>query len=287
MRTGANPSSRYNAFMNVDAALELLAAEPTAALDIAELALCLARDEYPRLDVEACLSEVDAMAHEAGRYVRGDLPARVAGLCRYLFHDMGFHGNTRDYYDPRNSYFHLVLERRTGIPISLAAVMMAVGSRAGLDVLGVGLPGHFVVKVDHNGREIVVDPFHGGRVLSHTDCENLVRQTTGRELAVTAECLQPMPLGLMVSRMLANLKAIYLKAGDHARAIRAMQRMRQLSPDDLALRRDLGSSLLDAGKAGQAIDHFTAYLGSFPDADDADVIRLLLKEAQAAVAAWN
>ena len=104
---------------------------PEAPLDVAEIALRLAQDEFPDLDVEAHLGELGAMAHEAGRYMGGGLAAKVDGLCRYLFHDMGFHGNVKEYYDPRNSYFNQVLERRTGIPITLSALTMAVGrSRA-------------------------------------------------------------------------------------------------------------------------------------------------------------
>src|SRR5438552_8487835 len=152
--------------MNLNATLEALAQDPVAPLDLAELALSLARDEYPDLDVEAYLGELDGMAHEARRYLRGDLAARVSGLCRYLFHDMGFRGNQADYYDPRNSYLNQVLDRRLGIPITLSAVAMAVGRRAGLEVAGVGLPGHFVAKAVLDGREVLFDPFHGGRVLT-------------------------------------------------------------------------------------------------------------------------
>src|SRR5437588_7561248 len=122
--------------MDLDAALTLLARDPGAPLDLAELALELARDEYPKLDVEAYLSELEGMAHEARTYLRGDLEARVTGLCRYLFHEMGFRGNQQEYYDPRNSYFNQVLDRRTGIPLTLSAVAMAVGRRAGLEVAG-------------------------------------------------------------------------------------------------------------------------------------------------------
>src|SRR5947207_2960147 len=99
--------------MNLDAILHQLATFPSATHDVAALALHLARDEYPDLDVEAHLSELDALAHEARSFVRGDLEARVRGLCRYLFHELGFHGNSKHYYDPQNSYLHLVLERRT------------------------------------------------------------------------------------------------------------------------------------------------------------------------------
>ena len=120
--------------MNLDETLELLARTPEAPLDVGEIALWLAKDEFTELDVEAHLGELNSMAHEAGRYIHGDLAAQVAGLCRYLFHDMGFHGNTKDYYDPRNSYLNQVLERRTGIPITLAGLSLAVGGRAGLRV---------------------------------------------------------------------------------------------------------------------------------------------------------
>src|SRR5207253_3074376 len=152
--------------MTFDEALQRLAADPQAPLDVAELALLLARDEYPDLDVEAALGELTAMGREARAYVRGDLDARVTGLCCYLFHEMGFRGNAQDYYDPRNSYLNDVLDRRTGIPISLSVVAMAIGSRAGLPVVGVGLPGHFIAKAQHGEQEILFDPFHGGRVLA-------------------------------------------------------------------------------------------------------------------------
>src|SRR2546427_9633692 len=108
--------------MKLDDALARLAHDPAAPLDVAELGLHLARDEYPDLDVEAYLSQLAGMAHEARRYVRGPLEARVSGLCRYLFHDLGFRGNTQSYYEPRNSYLNEVLDRRTRLPILFAAV---------------------------------------------------------------------------------------------------------------------------------------------------------------------
>src|SRR3954454_20258212 len=153
--------------------LTLLSREPAASLDLADLALQLARDEYANLDVEGYLAELEAMAREVRHYLRGSLSARVHGLCRYLFHDMGFRGNARDYYDPRNSYLNEVLDRRTGIPISLSAVALAVGTRAGFTLAGVGLPGHFVVKAVDTDGEVLFDPFHGGRVLTPEDCERL------------------------------------------------------------------------------------------------------------------
>jgi regulator of sirC expression with transglutaminase-like and TPR domain len=273
--------------MNLDKALTLLSHTPDASLDLAELALSLARDEYPSLDVEAYLSELDGMAHEARPHLRGSLASRVKGLCRYLFHDMGFRGNQQDYYDARNSYLNDVLERRTGIPITLSAVAMVVGRRAGLEVVGVGLPGHFVAKAIEDGEEVLFDPFHGGRQLTAEKCQRLVEQATGMPFEVNRAVLSAVPLGVMVLRMLTNLKGAYLRVSDYVRAVRIIERLRQLTPDDALQRRDLGATLLQAGQAGRAIDHLQAYLMASPQAGDADMVKQLLTQAQASVARWN
>jgi regulator of sirC expression with transglutaminase-like and TPR domain len=273
--------------MNFDAALDLLAHDPASPLDLAELALSLARDEYPDLDVEASLCELDGMAHEASAYLRGSLKAQVEGLCRYLFHEMGFRGNTQAYYDPRNSYLNQVLERHTGIPISLSAVAMAVGNRAGLQVVGVGLPGHFVAKAVENGQEVLFDPFHGGRLLEPHDCEHLVYQVTGQHVEAGPPLFRAVPIGLILTRMLNNLKVIYLQGRDFQRAARVIGRLRQLAPADIVQQRDLGICLFHADQPGPAIDLLEAYLEAAPDADDAAMVRKLLQQARGQVARWN
>jgi regulator of sirC expression with transglutaminase-like and TPR domain len=273
--------------MNLDDALSLLASDPAAPLDVAELALSLARDEYPDLDVEAYLGELTGMAHEAQRYLRGSVKARVNGLCRYLFHEMGFHGNTQQYSDPRNSYLNDVLDRRTGIPITLSTVAIAVARRAGLEAAGVGLPGHFIARAGCEAEAVFFDPFHGGRILTPADCERLVEQVTAMPFEATAENLRPSPPGLTLLRMLTNLKGIYLRTGDFQRAVRVLQRLRQLAPDDPLQQRDLGVSLLHAGRAGRAIEHLTAYLAALPQASDADAVQQLLGQARGEVARWN
>jgi regulator of sirC expression with transglutaminase-like and TPR domain len=273
--------------MNLETALIHLAKDPTAPYDVAELALGLARDEYPDLAVDAYLSELDAMAHGAKRYLRGSFDARVTGLCRYLFHDLGFHGNARHYYDPRNSYFNEVLDRYTGIPLTLSVVAMAVGRRAGLDVVGVGLPGHFVVKAVDGDEEILFDPFHGGRRLTPELCERLVERVTGEPFTASPENLSPLPLARLLQRMLNNLKGIYLKGEDFPRAVRVVERLRQLNPDDALQQRDLGVCLLRAGRHGRALEHLEAYLAVWAGADDAEVIRELLQQGRDEVARWN
>ena len=273
--------------LQLDATLEHLARDPGASFDVAEIALQLARDEYPRLDVEAYLAEIDALAHEAKHYARGNFTARIDGLCRYVFHELGFRGNKKEYYDPRNSYFNQVLDRRKGSPITLSAVLMAIGHRVGVRVVGVGLPGHFIVRCRGGQQDILVDPFHGGRRLSLTDCGHLVEQATGVPFDPAPESLQAIPLGLMVQRMLNNLKGIYWQREDWGRAVRVLGRLRQLQPHDIQSRRDLGICLARHGQPGKAIDHLDAYLKSVPEADDAATVRQVLRAATKDVAQWN
>jgi len=273
--------------MNLDSALELLARQPAAPLDLAELALRLAADEYAGLDVDAYLSELAGMAHEAKRYLGGDPEARARGLCRYLFHDCGFRGNIQDYYDPRNSYLNEVLDRRTGLPITLSLVAIAVGTRAGLEVVGVGLPGHFVAKVVAAGGEVLFDPFHGGRLLTGAECELLVEQVTGTPFQATPDALRAMDAGPFVARLLNNLKGAYLRRSDFAKAVRVIERLQQLDPSDVLQQRDLGVGLMRLGQVGRAIDALAAYLDARPDADDTEVVTKLLRQAQGEVAKWN
>jgi len=164
----------------------------------------------------------------------------------------------------------------------------AVGDRAGLSVVGVGLPGHFVAKaVGDDGAEVLFDPFHGGQLLDPAGCEALVSAVTGRPFTLTAEAAAPTPPGLIAVRMLNNLKAVYLKDGDFARAARVMERLVQLDPADPIQRRDLGVSLMHAGHPGRAIDHLRFYLDRAPDADDAAAVQEFLDGAVREVARWN
>jgi regulator of sirC expression with transglutaminase-like and TPR domain len=273
--------------MNLDAALDRLARDPTAPLDAAELALWLARDEYPSLDVAAHLARLDELAVQARPHLRGGLEERVAGLSRFLFDELRFRGNVRRYYDPDNSYLNRVLIRRLGIPITLSVVTAAVGRRAGLEVWGVGLPGHFVVKAVEGEEEVIFDPFHGGQVLTACDCEQLVQQVTGEPFAATPEALRPIAPGLLVRRLLTNLKSAYLRQGDFARAARTIGRIRQLAPDDPVEGRDQGVCFLQAGQPGRAIDLLAGYLAAAPDSPDAEQVEKLLRRARAEQAQWN
>src|SRR5262245_1553578 len=246
--------------MNLDQLLPLLNHHPCAAVDLAEVALLLAQEEYRDVDVPGYLSELTALAYDLKPQLRGPLAARVNALGRFLFHELGFHGNVQDYYDPRNSYFNQVLDRRVGIPITLSLVAMTIGLRAGLTVMGIGLPGHFIACAVDDEQEVFFDPFHGGRLLTPSLCEALVEQVTGARFAATREALAPPSPHSIVVRILSNLKAIYLRMGDFPRAARILHRLCQLLPDEPCEHRDLGAALLYAGRPGPALEHLDAYL---------------------------
>jgi regulator of sirC expression with transglutaminase-like and TPR domain len=274
--------------MNLDSTLAALAADPGFPVDLAEVAFHLARDEYPDLDVPSYLAGLDALAERLRPRLTGSLTRDAVELTHFLFEEVGFAGNADDYYNPRNSYLNDVLDRRLGLPITLSVLAAAVGGRAGLSVTGVGLPGHFIAKViGDDGAEVLFDPFHGGQFLDPAGCEALVSAVTGRPFTFTAEAIAATPPGLVVARMLTNLKAVYLKDGDFARAVRVMERLVQLDPADPLQRRDLGVSLIHAGKPGRAIDHLGFYLEKLSGADDADAVRDFLRDARTAVARWN
>jgi regulator of sirC expression with transglutaminase-like and TPR domain len=271
----------------LDSLLDQLARDPTADADLAVVALLLAADEYPDLDPWGYVGRLNALADRAGPSLVGDLEHQVAGLSRFLFEGEGFRGNAADYYDPRNSYLNDVLDRKLGLPITLSVVAMAVGNRAGLAVVGVGLPGHFIAKAVRDGEEVLFDPYHGGQILTPTECEDLIETVTGRPFTATPDVLAATPPGFIVARMLNNLRGIYASRQDWGRLARVLGRLRQLDPVDLSLRRDLGAALLQAGKPGPAIDHLRAYRDGAPYAADADEVKTLLNRAVADVARWN
>ncbi len=265
----------------------MLGRDPAIDVDIAAIALELARDEYPELVPSVCLAELDRLATTLLPRLNGDLSNDANALCELLFVEEGFRGDAERYYDPENSYLNRVIDRRLGLPITLSILAVAVGRRAGLNVEGVGLPGHFVARLI-SGREVVLfDPFHGGKLLTVGDCEELVERATGQEFTATLDDLSGSPTGLTIRRLLTNLKGVYLRQGLFPRAARIIRRILQLEPENSLERRDLGVCLIQCGRPGPAIDQLSSYLDTSPATADAALVRKLLRQARAEVARWN
>jgi regulator of sirC expression with transglutaminase-like and TPR domain len=248
---------------------------------IERAALVLARDAYPQLDVEHYLHEFDRLAAPLARRValaRTTL-AQAGALGTYVYDELGFHGDEQTYYDPRNSYLNDVVDRRTGIPITLAVVLIAIGTRSGLTVEGVGFPGHFLVRIGGETGGIYLDPFFHARVLQRDALERLLRRALGEKATLTREHLAPVGTRAIVARMLTNLKAIYESRREHARALLVCDRLVDLT-SSAELRRDRGTHALALGAMDAAAADFEAYLRARPDASDADAIRAQYERAR-------
>jgi len=232
-----------------------LVARPAGGFDLAEAALAIAAGAYPGLDIGRWLADLDRLAFGV---------TDLGGLRTRLFAELGLRGDREGYYNPDNSFLHRVLERRLGIPISLSVVTMAVGRRAGLEIQGVGMPGHFLVYVPSEG--VHLDPFDAGAVLGPERAEALFRATTGAgpDVGFGPAMLPVVGSHAILARMLANLRAIYRASGS-ASDLEWVLRMRLALPQpSVAEIIELGEALAAQGRFLEGASELAARAASAP-----------------------
>jgi regulator of sirC expression with transglutaminase-like and TPR domain len=197
-------------FKELEEAFLNFAAVDDALMDLEEGAFLIARFGYPQIKPEKYRKMLDDMAQAIQPGIRRKrLPEEILrAINAYLFAEQGFTGNTQHYYDPDNSYINRVLDRRTGIPISLSVVYLLIAKRLGLPVFGIGMPGHFLVKYSDKKGEVLVDPFNKGRLLTKTDCANFLINS-GYDFQESY--LTTAPARMILSRMVRNLMSVYTK----------------------------------------------------------------------------
>lgn len=204
-------------------------------------ALLIGAWDYPERDLAGYREQIDAIARVAEpavvRAAGGTARARAISDC--LFERFGFHGNTGDYYDPRNSFLCDVLDRRCGIPISLSVLYLEVSRRVGVLSQGVNFPGHFLVRVAIEDAWLFVDPFGGGRALAPADLEALLRRTTTPDAVLEPSVIAASTKRQILSRMLFNLAGIYGRNGDLPRSLDVLERLAVLEPNNPRIARDL------------------------------------------------
>jgi regulator of sirC expression with transglutaminase-like and TPR domain len=258
--------------MRKDLVAALTAASNAPGTGLAQAALVIARIEYPRLDVDAYLARLDAMGDCARRAIERQADetddqstlACIEALNEYLFDDLHFVGNRERYEDPRNSCLNEVLDRRTGIPITLSVVYMEVARRAGLHIDGVNFPGHFLVRCpDVDGRAssgLIIDPFHGGALLSEHDCRLLLQRHVGSEVAFSRSLLAPTTRLQIVTRMLLNLKRIYVHMRSFPQARDVTELLLAMTPSALSELRDRGLLAYHLNDVSGALRDLQTYL---------------------------
>jgi regulator of sirC expression with transglutaminase-like and TPR domain len=268
--------------MRRDLTEALTAASNAPGTGLAPAALVIARIEYPRLESEPYLARLDGMGDAARRRIERHVDetqddstlARIKGFNLYLFEDQRFVGNRERYEDPRNSCLNEVLDQRTGIPITLSLVYMEVGRRAGLTVEGVNFPGHFLVRCPEVGSRgssgLIVDPFHGGALLSEHDCRLLLQKHVGPDVAFDTSLLAPATRPQVIVRMLLNLKRIYVHMRSFPQARDVTELLLAVTPSALGELRDRGLLAYHLNDVSGALRDLQTYLklASMSDVDE-------------------
>ncbi|NEP38831.1 MAG: tetratricopeptide repeat protein [Okeania sp. SIO2G4] len=252
--------------------------QPDEKIDLAKAALYLALEYEPEFDPDEYLNALDTMADE----VREKLPETlyplqiIKSINNYLYDDLGFAGNTIDYYDPQNSFLNQVIERHTGIPITLSLVYLEIAKRINFPMVGIGMPGHFLIRPDFEEAGIYVDAFDRGEILFPQDCQERLARIYGRAVELQPQFLAKVSKKQFLARMLTNLKGIYLNRNEGLKAIAAIDRILLLFPDAIVEKRDRGVLYYQLNFWAEARQDLESYLVNLPQAEDADIIRQLL-----------
>jgi len=261
-------------------------------LNLAEAALLIAVEEYPGLDVEAYLRQIDELA----TCVQQRLPAQagledtLVTLNQFLFVEQGFTGDSENYDDPRNSFLNEVLDRKRGIPITLSIIYMEVGRRLGLPLMGVSFPGHFLVKFTTRDGEVVLDPYSGGSLLSKEDLEEILEETYGPSESLNApleRLLTAANKKEILVRMLRNLKGAYLRRMQHEKALSVVDQILMIQPDQPDEVRDRARIYEQLECFRAALENYQSYLSLRPSSGDAPDVHRRITELRQIVATFN
>lgn len=274
-----------------------LMARDEAEIDLARACLLIAADAYPGLDVEGYLGEIERFAARLrGRLAPGE-PAegRVVALNRLLFDELGFAGNADHYYDPRNSYLNEVMDRRTGIPITLSVLYLEIGRRIGLALEGVSFPGHFLVRLRLPGAMLVLDPFSGGEAQSEADLrarlQRVIPEGEAGGVPVAELPLDPFLEAAgkrqILARLLRNLRGIYRETDKPQRLLEVLNRMLIVAPEAHGSLRERGLLYQRLECYRAALKDLQEYAAREPDAPDMDDVRAAVLELTARCARLN
>jgi regulator of sirC expression with transglutaminase-like and TPR domain len=259
------------------------------AFSLDRAALTLALEEYPSLDIPKYLRRLDTLAARVEVLIGVDRSAAniINGMNDVLFVQEGLRGNAEDYFDPRNSYLNEVLDRKLGIPISLSVIYIEIGKRIGFPIEGLGFPGHFLIKhVDHD-RDIIIDAFSMGRILTMNDCQELLDKTHNGSVVMNASLLQPMGKRAIITRMLYNLKGIFAQKEQYQQTLATIDKILLLNPGMSSEVRDRGMIYMQTSLFANALADLEFYLAHAAASEDSSYIRNHVKMLRGIVCATN
>jgi regulator of sirC expression with transglutaminase-like and TPR domain len=204
-----------------------------------------------------------------------------------LFDEKGLRGNADDYYDPRNSFLNDVIERRTGIPITLSVLYLEIAKRLGAPIYGVGLPTHFIVKYHDARRRIYIDPFHEGKVLNRQGCRNLVKRLSGRPVELTDLHFAAVENRSIVLRMCNNLRDIFLSSRQLRQGLEVIRTMLALAPDSAEEIKQTAWLYHELGQRGKALEAIEMYNHLHPEPEEGEDLETWSENIRRAQAQLN
>ncbi|MGH9497127.1 MAG: SirB1 family protein [Candidatus Sulfotelmatobacter sp.] len=257
-------------------------------IDLIRAALVIARTQYPNLEIEEYSGRVETLARRVAAEVSDSELHTLGSLNRVLFEEAQLRGNREDYYDPRNSFLNDVLDRGLGIPITLSILYMEVARRVGFQLSGVGVPGHFLLKhYGPDGEETLIDCFNRGDVLSRQDCQMRLNEIYEGEIHMRPEFLHPLSRRQILTRVLNNLKTVYLSTRNFRKALTISDLVLMIYPqsgEDLKQRAFLRYSM---GMQRLAAQDLEEYLKISPSASDAEEIKQMCGSVRRMMALMN
>jgi len=249
---------------------------------LAEAALYVAQEEYPDLDLPFYLDQFAAMAELLEERLPVErYPLRVIQtINQYLYDELGFRGNSQSYYDPRNSFLNDVLDRRVGIPITLSLVYLEIAQRLGFPMVGVGMPGHFLVRPAVAEMDLYVDPFYRGEILFGEDCQERLAQIFGPGVELQSDFLEPITPHQFLRRLLSNLKHIYLQRNQVFKCLGTIEQILMVFPEASVEIRDRGILYYQIGYWSESRRDLETYLAAHPQVEDIPLVQRLLSRIE-------
>lgn len=252
--------------------------QPDEQIDLAKASLYYAQAEYPDLDVQKYLNILDTISLE----IKPQLPAKlyplkvIKTINYHLFDCFKFQGNSQDYYNPDNSFLNRVIELKTGIPITLSVVYLAIAKRLDFPMVGIGMPGHFLIRPQFENAGIFVDAFNRGEILFKQDCQVKLKQIYPQ--AKLNPILVPASNKQILARMLNNLKFIYLRQQKLDKALAIISGILNLFPENALEIRDRGLLYYQMNRWHEAVVDLEYFLKIYPNSKDAPTIKMLLEK---------
>jgi regulator of sirC expression with transglutaminase-like and TPR domain len=266
-----------------------LVKRPEAKFDLARAALLIAAEANPNVDVDGEIHTLESWASQ----LRAQLDPswnnlqKLARLRNFVYEELRFRGDHRDYYSPSNSLLNEVMGRRLGVPLTLSIIFMELGWRVGMPLEGVGFPGHFLVRLAGEPLDLLLDPYERGTSVHEEDCRRMLHDLSDGKLELSDGHLASISKREMIVRLLMNLKGAYLRADDDVNALAAVDRLLLLKPDDLDEVRDRGLLLYRLQRYVPALEALLRYLDEGPDAPDREAMEEHARNLRTLVATLN